>query len=464
MLFLCRRPLPKLWRDLLLDLLAWGVAALLPIIAIFLIYDAAALVDQVIAFRGDLRAAIPGSWAETGDHFKLFVTTYWGFWLLAIAGIMVNEWAKRRGWRELAPLPPQRGELPAYPSPLWGGGGDLSPGILTRFTVIWLLSGAMMLLWHTPLFAHHFVVLLPPLILLAAGYIGVVVRLWQTGTGSLAGRIGLTAIIALAALNFPAMVEANQAAVSIVTGGREQEALKLLEAVTAPTDFVMGDSQQLIFMARRRTPPPLGDLALVGIKAGRQNSARLIALTDEYQSPAVVQWALRLPWLPEYLEWVDSHYLAHKVWDNDHLIHFVQRVPANRALPDAQFTRLGDSLALRGFEVQPGHADGNLTVKLYWQTDTALDKDYTVFTQLLNSTGQLVAGQDGQPLGGYFPTSQWPPAEIITDLVRLPLPPDLPAGRYTLITGMYRLDTMERLLVNGGPADFITLTTVELEH
>ena len=29
-------------------------------------------------------------------------------------------------------------------------------------------------------------------------------------------------------------------------------------------------------MADRRTPPPLGDLALVGIKAGRQTSERLV--------------------------------------------------------------------------------------------------------------------------------------------------------------------------------------------
>jgi hypothetical protein len=238
----------------------------------------------------------------------------------------------------------------------------------------------------------------------------------------------------------------------------------LLSAVSAPGDFVMGDSQLLIFMADRRTPPPLGDVALVAIKAGRQTSERMVKLTEQYQAPAVVQWSLRLPWLPEYLAWVEQNYLARRVWDNDHIIYFGLRWPPGQPIPNERTVRLGDSLALRGYKleteaVKPGQT---LTFKVYWQTDKPLAQDYTVFTQLLDKNGALVVSWDSQPLGAYFPTSQWPANEIVTDIVQLPIPAETPPGGYTLITGMYRLDTLERLPTAAG-GDYITLTTLRLE-
>lgn len=440
-------------RPLLLDGLLFSLGMLLPLLAIVVLYDAVALFDQVIAFRGDLRAAIPGSWPETWQQFRLFLSSHWSFWLLAIGGIITTI-LDFRFWIS----DPGRTETNSQPTI------QNSQFIISLAVVVWLLTGIAMLMWHSPLFAHHFVVLLPPLILLGAAFVGRVVAAWRSGTGSMPLRVAGAAVMALALFNVPAMVWANQETASVVTGGREQDALQLLAAVTQPDDFVMGDSQLLIFMADRRTPPPLGDLALVGIKAGRQTSGRLIDINRVYQSPAVVRWALRLPWLPEYVAWVEQNYLAQKVWDNDHIIHFVRRVPPDEILPNAQNTRLGELLALRGYQVgpNPAHPGETLQLKLYWQTTAPLIDDFTVFTQLLDAGGALAAGRDSQPLGGYFPTSQWPSGEIITDPVSLPLPAELPPGRYTLITGMYRLDTLERLPVAGG-SDFIVLGQIEIQ-
>lgn len=445
----------KQWKSLLIDGFLWGVCALVPVAAIFLIYDAASAYDQLVIFRNDLRTAIPGSWSETGSHFELFFGSHWGFWLPAVVGIISTVWRIKKQVEpveniDLQETRPSTTAIPAF-------------ALYNFIWAAWLLAGMVMLLWHSPLFAHHFIVLLPPLILLSAGLVSNTVALWpkERSIVGYSAALFLAAIIAVSALNLPAMVKANQNTASIVTGGREQDALQLLQAVTHPDDFLMGDSQLLIFMARRRTPPPLGDLALVGIKAGRQTSERLIDLTKAYQSPAVVQWSLRLPWLPEYLDWVDKNYLARKVWDNDHIIHFVRRIPAGEEIPNAQQTRLGDSVVLRGYAVNANPGD-TLDVKLYWQVDKPVSEDYTVFTQLLDNNGALIAGVDSQPLGGYFPTSQWPENEIVTDVVSLPLPDDLPAGQYTLITGMYTLETLERLpLANGG--DFVTLTTIEID-
>jgi hypothetical protein len=49
----------------------------------------------------------------------------------------------------------------------------------------------------------------------------------------------------------------------------------------------------------------------------------------------------------------------------------------------------------------------------------------------------------------------------VTDVVRLPLPTSLASGDYTLITGMYRLDTLERLRTAEG--DFVSLTKLNIE-
>ncbi len=446
------------WSGLFADGLYFVAPLLLPLAAVFAIYDPAALYDQVVVFRGDLRAVIPGSWTDTWTQFALFLSSHWGFWILAFGGIIsaVLLWPARAD--EVA------GPAPTNSADQTDRRQRVPTGLYPIVWVVWLAAGGVMLAWHTPLFSHHLVVLLPPLILLGAGFVADLAMMWRLKLSSLPVRIALTALLAATILHLPAVFKANQNAAAIVTGGREAEALALLQAVSLPADFLMGDSQLLIFMAGRRTPPPLGDVALVAIKAGRQTSARMINLTRQYQAPAVVQWSLRLPWLPEYLAWVEQNYLARRVWDNDHIIYFAPRLYPDQIIPNEQTVRLGDSLALRGFQLDRSTlAPGDqLQLKVFWQSLAPLTADYTVFTQLLDHQGRLVTGWDSQPLGGYFPTSRWPANEIVTDLVQLPLPSDLPPGDYTLITGMYLLNTLERLTTPAG-ADQITLTTIRVE-
>jgi hypothetical protein len=43
------------------------------------------------------------------------------------------------------------------------------------------------------------------------------------------------------------------------------------------------------------------------------------------------------------------------------------------------------------------------------------------------------------------------------------LPADLSPGNYSLIAGMYRLDTLERLRLADGSSDFVALTTIKIE-
>ncbi len=404
-------------------LVVWGLAGLLPVLVCLLVYEPAALYDQAVVFRFELRAARPWSLVNNMAQLEVFFQQQWGMVGLALAGIVLL--AKKARWAILLPL------------------GS------------WLLGSLITVLFHSPLFAHHAIILLPPLALLAGmGFTETVAllreRSWVWSTPGLAG--GLAFLLAL-----PSAMEANQTA-QAASFGREAEAIAFLEQITLPTDNIISDNLLLPFMAGRQTPPPLGDLAQVAIDSGRQTSERLIAISEAYPVSAVASWALRLPHLDEYTDWVETNYLVRRVWDDHHIVYFGRRVPEDQ-IPNRVDAQVGDSIELLGYDLanrdqmigssQP-EIQGTpqvLGVTLYWRVKTPVKEDYTVFVHLLDPEGQLVTQHDGQPLQGYLPTSKWPVSDVIPDQHALLLPAGLSPGRYQLIAGMYALETLERLPV-----------------
>ena len=96
-------------------------------------------------------------------------------------------------------------------------------------------------------------------------------------------------------------------------------------------------------------------------------------------------------------------------------------------------------------------------VTFHWQALHPTGQPYTVFLQLLNQQGEVVSSWDSQPFGGLYPTNLWSPGEIIADKFYLPLPEGgLSPGAYRLITGLYDVETGQRLPVVGG-GDFAEL-------
>jgi hypothetical protein len=109
---------------------------------------------------------------------------------------------------------------------------------------------------------------------------------------------------------------------------------------------------------------------------------------------------------------------------------------------------LGEKIRLIGHEVNAiARAGETLRPRLCWQAQAPMDEDYTVFVHLLDEGGHLRAQQDCGPQRGDYPTSLWRRREVIWDGHDIPLPPDLPAGTYRLVAGMYLLESMERLPV-----------------
>jgi hypothetical protein len=109
--------------------------------------------------------------------------------------------------------------------------------------------------------------------------------------------------------------------------------------------------------------------------------------------------------------------------------------PANANLPPcfapARFSG-GIELLTHQVEVE----SGAVNVTLFWRARSPQTQNLTVFTQLLDVNGERVAGHDSIPQNGTAPTTAWPVEIIQIDTHRIPTD-GLPAGDYTLVTGLY---------------------------
>ncbi len=109
------------------------------------------------------------------------------------------------------------------------------------------------------------------------------------------------------------------------------------------------------------------------------------------------------------------------------------------------------ALWLTGVEAGAARPGEELTLLTSWQTGPARFLSLAMFVHLLDATGAIVAQDDG--LG--YPPHTWQPGDRFLQLARLPLPPDLPPGEYTLQFGLYDRATGARwpvLNAEGRPA------------
>jgi 4-amino-4-deoxy-L-arabinose transferase-like glycosyltransferase len=116
----------------------------------------------------------------------------------------------------------------------------------------------------------------------------------------------------------------------------------------------------------------------------------------------------------------------------------------------ARADNLANLVTLLGYDLGMDAEALNLT--LYWRCDATLPADYTTFVHVRDATGQatgeqgtIVAQMDRPPANGAYPTSLWDVGEIIRDAVQIPIPPQVSAGEYEIIVGLYDPETNGRL-------------------
>lgn len=114
----------------------------------------------------------------------------------------------------------------------------------------------------------------------------------------------------------------------------------------------------------------------------------------------------------------------------------------------------GDQAQLVGVEVGGEARPGQLLpVELYWLALRENGRNDKSFVHLVDAAGQVVAQHDGDPGGGFTPTSRWQPGEFLRDRHYLELPMTLPPGRYRLKAGLYRFESVQNLLTHPATPD-----------
>ncbi len=78
-----------------------------------------------------------------------------------------------------------------------------------------------------------------------------------------------------------------------------------------------------------------------------------------------------------------------------------------------------------------------MRLDLQWQALNAAERKYTLFLHLLDRDGRMVGQSDERILGGRYRPLFWPHDASVRDVHTLSLPPDLQAGRYRLVAGLY---------------------------
>jgi mannosyltransferase len=335
---------------------------------------------------------------------------------------------------------------------LWRDRRAASLGLL-----IWLAPLALVIVLglRSGLFELRYLVLsLPGLALLAAAGI---VRLARHPLAAVG--VGLTAL-APAALALSAQYFDPTLARDDYRG-----LVAFIQAEARPSDVVVlsAPNQTEVFGYYYRGP-----LATVGLPAQRPIDAqdtvqRLERLRAAYGRVWLVSWAMNEADPRGVISnWIAQNgFQASHQWYGSVQLALVGFGPAD-APTERVHAALDNGIVLEGYRLssrslKPGET---LALTLLWRADSAPSAEHwKVFTHLLNGGSQVVAQRDAEPVDNLRPTTSWEPGERIEDNYGITVPPNLPAGSYTLEIGMYAGDIRAAF---AGQGDHLVLGQIEV--
>jgi hypothetical protein len=151
--------------------------------------------------------------------------------------------------------------------------------------------------------------------------------------------------------------------------------------------------------------------------------------------------------------------LAYEFGDGGELQLFASRL-RGEITPLPPIARLASGANLIGYTIERPAWD-QVQVTLYWWAARPPNQSYTVFTQVLDGEGALVAGHDSRPANGESPTHTWATDHVYADTHLIELPVDLPPGTYQVVAGMYDFN-LRRLVATGPDASIFEDNAVPL--
>lgn len=130
-------------------------------------------------------------------------------------------------------------------------------------------------------------------------------------------------------------------------------------------------------------------------------------------------------------------------------------------MPITLDTQLGDFAMLSGADIPAEvSADQAFTVTLVWESLATPDTSYTVFVQLIDPDGRVLAQSDALPAQGERPTTSWVEGEFISDAHTLNWNISDYSGEAQLITGMYDADNGFQRVWTQNDADRVEIGSV----
>lgn len=429
-------------RQFLLDGALAFAAFVVPFLLCLLVYDVGAFLGAAFKSRIELRELAgwtPSmSWAQIRDYLD----NYQGASVLAASSLLYMSRSK----------------------------------VVLQRLAIWLLFVVMFagLMWFSPLYRWHAVILSLPIAILAGVGLDGLFRALRTGERRVVTFVGVILFLLgllLQTMEMPRFIAWQTNPAKYRQGGQEEAALDLLQRITYPAEIIISDDQEMAFVVHRYVPPQLSDVSYAQVRSGNITDAVAISAAQAYDVQTIVLWRNRLDWLRDFVRWVEGNFVGVVDLGGQRRILHGRRyedVSEVSGIRPVAGVVLGDAFALRGYrldfdELGPGRTLG---LVLYWECLRVVDRDYQVFVHLVDSTGQPRSQADGPPVNGMYPTSQWKAGEILADVHPLPLDPALPPGEYVLLAGMYDLRSLARLPVQDTSdhvaRDAVRLTSVDL--
>jgi hypothetical protein len=134
-------------------------------------------------------------------------------------------------------------------------------------------------------------------------------------------------------------------------------------------------------------------------------------------------------------------------WQGTRMVHQLSiAAGAIAKIPTSTLGQVDDVMQLHDYQLQeapkPG---GKLRPRLIWESIAPTATDWTEALHLIAANGQIVAQDDRQPCDNSYPTTIWQPGELIVEDRTIDLPPDVPAGDYTLSVVWYHASDNTRL-------------------
>jgi len=352
-----------------------------------------------------------------GGGTTLFATQAWWGWsivLLALVGLIELSVFSKRKWV-----------------------GLLSTiGLVTGLSFAWGLNPIMPFFWE-----RYLLVIIPVFIIAVAAGVESLYRLWRPlAWGGLLLIVG-TAILSLNNYYFdPAFVKDEYG-----------QLMHDLRQQAYSDDLILLNNPLQASLYEYYGPKDIRAVALPReqLLADETTSELLSQLTRNYRRVWLVETGNRAEYDPQRRaqNWLSAHGSQglFQSYRGATLSLFILSTASEINIPlNANFNA---ELLLTGYklELHQPTAGGSLLLTLFWQAQQPMTHNYTIFTHLLDETGQVRAQMDSQPVGGTRPTATWAIGEIVMDNYALFLPENLMPGRYRLQVGVYLWPEMTRL-------------------